>query len=435
MLEFIEFWHNEGTRGFVRIFWFYFIFELPRYILLDYSVLMITYIKNKTGWKDYKIAKQRFWSERPFVSIIVPGKDEGENYYQLVSSLKEQSYQNFEVIVVDDGSDDNTPIVGRNLERSGQIDLFLRNEERGGKASAANLALQYCKGDYVIHADADCSFNQDAIEQIMIPFFLNKNVGAVGGNLMVRNSNESLCTILQSIEYLIYIFVGRTVASSLGILRIVSGAFGAFRKDVLQRIKGWDVGPGLDGDITLKIRKLGYRVRFEPLAVAQTTVPDNFKSLARQRVRWSRSLIRFRIRKHRNLFAPSKNFSLINFFTITENIVYDLVLNVMWYIYMVDIIMNFTSTLGYVIIAGFGLYTVSKALEFVVVLLISDTRKDKLKYLLYLPAMVLYTGYFIRFVRTWAYIKEYFFRSSYKDPWNPYKTSSEALKLEKNVLD
>jgi cellulose synthase/poly-beta-1,6-N-acetylglucosamine synthase-like glycosyltransferase len=392
---------------------------------------MITFIKNKTGWKGYTKARQRFWSERPFVSIIIPGKDEGDNYHQLVSSLNEQSYQNFEVIVVDDGSNDNTAIVGRNLERSGQIDLFLRNEERGGKASAANLALQYCKGEYVIHVDADCSFHKDAIEQIMIPFYLDRDIGAVGGSLMVRNSSESLCTILQTIEYMIYIFVGRTVASSLGILRIVSGAFGAFRKDVLHRIKGWDVGPGLDGDITLKIRKLGYSVHFEPRAVAQTTVPGNFKSLARQRLRWSRSLIRFRFRKHRNLFAPSKNFSLLNFFTISENILYDFVLNVMWYIYMIDIILNFTSTLGYVIIAGFGLYTISKVLEFVVVLLISDTRKDKLKYILYLPAMVLYTGYFIRFVRTWAYIKEYFFRSSYKDPWNPHKTSSEALKLER----
>ena len=433
MIEFLDFWHAQGTSGFIRIFWFYFIVELPRYILLDYSVLLINFIKSKTGWKDYTKARQIFWHERPFVSIIIPGKDEGENYYQLVSSLREQTYQNFEIIIVDDGSDDYTPIVGRQLERSGQISMFLRNEERGGKASAANLALQYCKGEYVIHIDADCSFHRDAIEQSLIPFYNNEKIGAVGGNLMVRNDNESLCTTLQAIEYLIYIFVGRTVASSLGILRIVSGAFGAFRKDVLERIKGWDVGPGLDGDLTLKIRKLGYKVHFEPKAVALTNVPENFTKLAKQRVRWSRSLVRFRMRKHKNLFIPMKNFNLLNFLTVAENMIYDVVLNVMWYIYMIDIIINFTSSLGYVIIAGFILYSTSKVLEFIVVMLISDSRMDKLKYIPYLPAMVLYTGYYIRFVRTWAYIKEYFFRSSYKDPWNPHKTSSEALRLDKKV--
>lgn len=433
MIDFLDFWHVKGASGFIRIFWFYFLVELPRYILLDYSVLFITYIKSKTGWKDYKKAKKILWQERPFVSIIIPGKDEGENYHQLVSSLREQTYQNFEIIIVDDGSDDYTPVIGRQLERNGDISLFLRNEERGGKASAANLALQYCKGEFVIPVDADCSFHRDAIEQILIPFFLNKEIGAVGGNLMVRNDSKSLCTTLQAIEYLIYIFVGRTVASSLGILRIVSGAFGAFRKDALERIKGWDVGPGLDGDLTLKIRKLGYKVHFEPKAVALTHVPETFTKLARQRIRWSRSLVRFRIRKHKSFFVPTKNFNLLNFLTVTDNIVYDLILNVMWYIYMIDIIVNFTSSLGYVIVAGFILYSFSKVLEFIVVLLISDTRRDKLKYIVYLPAMVLYTGYYIRFIRTWAYIKEFLFRSSYSDPWNPYKTSSEAMKLDKNI--
>jgi len=433
MLEFMDFWQLKGIPGFIRIFWFYFLVELPRYILLDYSVLLIMYLKKKTGWKDRKIAKQQLWQERPLVSIIIPGKDEGENYYHLVSSLNEQTYQNFEIIIVDDGSSDYTPVVGRQLERNGDISLFIRNEERGGKASAANLALQYCKGEYVIHIDADCSFHRDAIEQILIPFYLNDKIGAVGGNLMVRNSRESLSTTLQSIEYLIYIFVGRTVTSSLGILRIVSGAFGAFRKKLLQQTGGWDVGPGLDGDLTLKIRKMGYKVHFEPKAVALTQVPETFAKLTKQRIRWSRSLVRFRLRKHKNLFSPTKNFDLTNFATVADNIFYDVILNAMWFIYMIDIIINFTSSLGYVIVAGFLLYTFSKVLEFIVVLLISENRKDKLRYIIYLPAMVPYTGYYIRFIRTWAYLKEFFFRSSYLDPWNPRKTSSEAMKLDKKI--
>ena len=78
----------------------------------------------------------------PLISIIAPGKNEGENIYKLVKSLNEQTYQKVEIIIVDDGSDDETPIIGRSLEKHGLIDKFVRNHMRGGKASAANLALR-----------------------------------------------------------------------------------------------------------------------------------------------------------------------------------------------------------------------------------------------------------------------------------------------------
>lgn len=432
MTDFLHFWSDKGVAGFIGIYWFYFMFELPRYILLDYSILLITWLKKKTGWTSYRQASQKFWNERPFLSIIIPGKDEGRHYQQLIQSLKEQTYTNFEVIIVDDGSTDETPIIGRALEKNGDITLFLRNDKRGGKASAANFALSHCKGKYIVHLDADCSLYSDAIEKAVIPFYLDKKIGAVGGNLEVRNDEDSLCTMLQAIEYLLYITVGRTVSSSLGILRIVSGAFGVFRADALHRIKGWDVGPGLDGDLTLKIRKLGYKIYFEPHAIALTTVPKTFGELVKQRIRWSRSLIRFRLRKHNDLFKPNRNFNLFNFASVADNMIYDLLLNFMWYGYIGYILINFSDSLAYILITGFGLYTFSKALEFIVVLILLNNRKSKIKYIVYLPAMVIYTGYYIRVIRTWAYFKEFFFRSSYKDPWNPIKTSSEALRLEKS---
>jgi len=432
MTEFLDFWYNKGIAGFIGVFWFYFVIELPRYIFFDYSILLITYLKKKTGWQSYKNARRKLWEERPFLSIIIPGKDEGKHYQSLVRSLNEQTYQNFEIIIVDDGSDDESQYIGRAMERNGEIALFLRNKDRGGKASAANLALNHCNGKYVVHLDADCSFYRNAIEQAMIPFYIRENVGAVGGNLQVRNDEDSLCTMLQAIEYLLYISVGRTVSSSLGILRIVSGAFGVFRKDVLERIKGWDVGPGLDGDLTIKIRKLGYKIHFEPKAVALTSVPNTFGQLTKQRIRWSRSLVRFRLRKHLDLFKPNRNFSLSNFASVAESVIYDLLLNLMWYGYIAYIIINFHQSIGFIMIAGLGLYTLSKVIEFLVVLMLSENWENKLKYIVYLPAMVFYTGYYIRFVRTWAYFKEFFFRSSYKDSWNPPKTSSEALRVEKS---
>ncbi|MFN1835727.1 glycosyltransferase family 2 protein [Balneola sp. MJW-20] len=433
MNDLISYWAQEGASGFTRIFWFYMIFELPRYILMDYALLLVYTIKTRFGEMDYKSAREEFFSAKPFLSVIVPGKNEGNNYYQLVKSLENQTYRNFELIIVDDGSDDHSELIGRSLERQGKIDLFISQEDRGGKASAANTALRYTRGEFIIHLDADSSLKEDALEEIMIPFYMDSKIGAVGGNLEVRNPGDSLSTTLQKIEYNIFIMVGRMVSSSLGILRIVSGAFGAFRKEALDKVGGWDIGPGLDGDITLKIRKLGYKIHFEPKATIFTSVPNTFMKLAKQRLRWSRSLVRFRLRKHKNLFMPFDTFDMANFISVAENIFFNFILNFLWYIYMVDIIFNFTNEIFYIIITGFILYSFSKVLQYIVVLILSKDWKDKLKYVIYLPGMVLYTGYFMRFVRTAAYIKELFFKASFKDNWNPAKTSEQGRLLEERI--
>ncbi|HET8838626.1 MAG TPA: glycosyltransferase [Flavobacteriaceae bacterium] len=433
MEGFLQFWENEGLRGFFYIFWFYFLLEFPRHLLLDYLLLPIIYLNKKKNQKADHEARRKLWEECPLVSIIIPGKDEGKNYYNLVTSLQEQTYRNFEVIVVDDGSGDDTKYIGRDLEQRGKIDLFLRNEVRGGKGSAANLALNYTRGKYILHLDADCSFFNDAIEEAILPFYKDENIGAVSCALEVRNSGESLATAFQTIEYLLTINVGRMVSSSLGILRIVSGAFGAFRKDLLLEVGGWDVGPGLDGDITQKIRKTKWKVVFAPKAVALTDVPVTFSKLAKQRLRWNRSLVRFRLRKHRNIFFPNKGFRFSNFFSSLDNIVYNQVLNFIWWFYLVFLIFNHRDHLEYILIAIFLLYTISKFLEFGVVLFVSHHKYDKIKLLPYLPGMVFYTGYFMRTIRTYAHITELFLYSSFNDPWNPQKSSSEAKKIEKDL--
>lgn len=433
MVDFVTYWSMEGVSGFFRVFWFFILFEFPRFIVMDYSMLLVYWIKGKFAEKDYQEAREDFLSVKPFISVIVPGKNEGENFERLVESLEEQTYRNFEIIIVDDGSDDHSTVIGRHLEKQGRIDKFISNTVRGGKASAANTALRYATGEFIVHLDADSSLRYDAIEEIMIPFYMDSKIGAVGGNLEVRNPDVNLSTTFQQIEYNIFIMVGRMVTSSLGILRIVSGAFGAFRKEALDKVHGWDIGPGLDGDITIKIRKLGYRVHFEPKATIFTTVPESFISLAKQRMRWSRSLVRFRLRKHNNLFMPFETFDLRNFLTVAENIFFNFILNFFWYIYMIDIIVNFNQEILYVLVAGIMLYSTSKFLQYVVVLILSRDWKRKLKYLAYLPGMVFYTGYYMRFIRTAAYLKELFFKDSFSDNWNPLKTSAQAKILEKNI--
>lgn len=430
--EFINYITAVNASKLFRIFWFFFVFEFFRFFLIEISTLLLW--KFTGFFRKRKIADARLslWEKQPFVSIIVPGKNEGRHIYKLANSLKEQTYQNFELIVIDDGSDDQTPEICRSLKQNGFIDSYFRNEVRGGKASAANLGLRYAKGKFIIHLDADCSYDRDAIENILVPFYYNLNIAAVGGNVQVRNYKESLCATLQSIEYMDTISVGRIATSELGIYRVISGAFGAFRKDALERLGGWDIGPGLDGDITVKIRKLGYKIHFEPTAICQTSVPVTFKKLIKQRLRWDKSLIRFRLRKHRDVFYPNDSFRFSNFISFVENITYNLILNIKWYFYLFDMVVNFTSQLIFIVPMNILLYTANNFLKFFVFSLFRERKNETVNYfLIYLPLMVFYFGYFLRIVRTIAYIQEIFFKASYKDSWNPQKSSkfAKALKL------
>lgn len=428
--EFFSYWHAAGWTKILRVFWYFIIFELMRYVIVDYIIVLYHFLHRFLYRKRWTSARARLMEERPLVSVIVPGKNEGKHLYKLTRSLSQQTYRNFELIVVDDGSDDQTRIIGKGLEAKGLIDLFISNDVRGGKASGANIALRYSKGKYIVHFDADCSFDNDAVEKSLIPFYFDERIAAVGGNLEVRNHKESLATTLQAIEYLKVILVGRMVTSQLGIYRIISGAFGTFRTDILKRLGGWDIGPGLDGDITVKIRKLGYKVHFEPTAHGLTSVPNTFRKLTKQRLRWDKSIIRFRLRKHKDVFYPNANFRMNNMLSSLENIGYNVLLNIKWLVYILDMMFNYSHLLIYIIPANVIIYTIANYLQFCCIMLMVRNPREKHRLLLYLPAMVFYTGYYLRVVRTIAHAKELFHRASYKDPWNPLKSSLKAKAMK-----
>ena len=128
-----------------------------------------------------------------------------------------------------------------------------------------------------------------------------------------RNPPDNLCTWLQAYEYRQTIILGRLMQQRLGMLAIVSGAFGAFRRSLLERLGGWDVGPGEDGDLTLRVRKACYRIAVAPLATCLTDVPTKWKWLFNQRRRWDRTVLTFECRKHLDLsFFWYRNFRLSN---------------------------------------------------------------------------------------------------------------------------
>ena len=132
-------------------------------------------------------------------------------------------------------------------------------------------------------------------------------------NIGVRNARVSLITRHQAIEYAISISLGRSIQDVLGILSIVSGAFGAFRRSAIEEVGGQDVEVGEDADLTMKLRRAGWRIRFAPGAHALTDVPETVSALIAQRLRWDRGLITIWMRKFRGVFDPRQStFRLID---------------------------------------------------------------------------------------------------------------------------
>lgn len=417
------FLRNMSWRTLLSAYWFLFLIEFPRYYLLEIGVSLWYRITARRRRKLAMNARMVLFSENPRVSILVPGKNEGAHIYTLVQSLKEQTYKNFEVVVIDDGSDDATPLICQDLERNGFIDKYLRIKDRGGKAGAANLGFHYAEGRYVVHLDADTSLDRDAIEKILLPFYLDPKVKAVGGCVKVRNSDDTICTSLQALEYLKTIMVGRIVVNELGIYHIISGAFGAFDRQAVENIGMWDVGPGLDGDITQKIRKAGYKVSFASDAICMTNVPTTWYALYKQRKRWSRSLVRFRIRKHGDILLPTRNWSFLNWASNMESIFYDCICNYMWLFYIIGLLFNYTDRLLEILVVGWLIRLIFTFVAFGVIMLVTERPREELKLIKYLPLSTFYTGYFIRITRLIGYTSEFFFFNSFRDIWNPRKTS------------
>ena len=420
------FTRNLSWSAVLSTYWFLFFVEFPRYYFLE-LVLGIRYrLTFRSRAKKQAEARMKLYIENPLITILAPGKNEGKNIYKLVKSLKEQTYKNYEIIIVDDGSDDASSLICRDLEKAGLIDLYLRSDIRGGKASAANYGTHFARGKYIVHLDADSSLDRDAIEKILLPFYYDPKIKAVGGCVKVRNADDTLCSTMQALEYLKTIQVGRMVTNALGIYHIISGAFGAFERKKLMEIGMWDIGPGLDGDITQKIRKSGDKVYFAEDAICMTSVPTQWHVLFKQRQRWSKSLIRFRLRKHFDILMPYKHFSILNWLSNMENLVYDCFFNFIWMFYIVSLIFMHTDRLMEIFLVGWMIRYCFSLVAFGVIMMISERASEEKKLLPFLLVSTFYTGYFLRLTRLLAHIKELFFFSSYKDAWNPKKTSELA---------
>jgi cellulose synthase/poly-beta-1,6-N-acetylglucosamine synthase-like glycosyltransferase len=249
--------------------------------------------------RDREHAGERY---EPFVSVIVPAYNEERVIEATIRSLLNSDYENFEIIVVDDGSQDRTSEVVR--EHFGDQPLVrLFTEPNAGKASALNFGLRFAKGDVIVALDADTQFPGDTI-RALARRFADPQTGAVAGNAKVGN-RINIVTRWQALEYITSQNMDRRAFASLNCITVVPGAVGAWRRELIERCGGFSSDTlAEDQDLTLQIRKLGYKIGYEEGAIAWTEAPATLRMLARQRFRWGYGTLQC-LWKHRDAaFRP-----------------------------------------------------------------------------------------------------------------------------------
>jgi len=221
----------------------------------------------------------------PFVSVIVPAFNEEVVIPKTIKSLLDADYEAFEIIVVDDGSQDNTSeVVIEQFGKNARVRLF--TVKNNGKAEALNTGLSHAKGEIIVALDADTLFGPQTISALARRF-VDPQIGAVAGNAKVGN-RTNIVTRWQALEYITSQNMDRRAFASLNCITVVPGAVGAWRRELLTTAGGFSADTlAEDQDLTLRIRRLGYKIGYEETAVAWTEAPDRLKTLARQRFRWA----------------------------------------------------------------------------------------------------------------------------------------------------
>jgi cellulose synthase/poly-beta-1,6-N-acetylglucosamine synthase-like glycosyltransferase len=268
------------------------------------------------------------------ITIIVPAFNERATIISSIHSMLEVAYPEFEVIVVNDGSEDDTverlhqafslfPVtdttrptlktkrvirIYRSLDHP---NLIVIDKERGGKSDALNAGINVSSYPLFCCVDADSLLNSDALLRIARPFVEDDRIVAAGGIIRVLNgavvenhrvvrsrAPKNFLHLCQSIEYIRGFLTGRTALARLNSLLIISGAFGLFLKKAVIDAGGYHTGTVCeDMELIVRLHRVGkekglnWRAIFVPDPVCWTQVPSDYRSLMRQRDRWQRGLL------------------------------------------------------------------------------------------------------------------------------------------------
>ncbi|MDB4470780.1 poly-beta-1,6-N-acetyl-D-glucosamine synthase [Deltaproteobacteria bacterium] len=223
----------------------------------------------------------------PFVSIIVPCHNEGLNACEVIEWLDNQNYPDYEIIAVNDGSTDDTGEILDQLLTKHERLRVIHFAENQGKAMGLRMGAMAARGEYLVCIDGDSLLGPNATKWLVHPLVTSPRVAAVTGNPRIRN-RTTLLARLQVGEFSTVIGMIKRAQRIYGRIFTVSGVVAAFRKRALHEVGYWSTDMITeDIDISWKLQTNFWDVRYEPNALCWILMPETFRGLWRQRLRWA----------------------------------------------------------------------------------------------------------------------------------------------------
>lgn len=263
-------------------------------ILAVVRQLLIIIFSQWQRTRERKAARTAKTSELlPRVSIIVPAYNEAKVIADALRSMLDLSYSNYEILMIDDGSTDETFSIAQSIvpESNGKLKVY--RQKNGGKPAALNMGLRISKASLVFCVDADSTLRPSGL-QSAVRHFNDSRVAAVAGVVEVRLTGGRLLSRLQRTEYLMSQRLTRAAIAWFRCIPIVPGPAGLFRRQVLIDAGGYSSAESCfaeDAELSIRLLAEGYDIVSEPDLVSFTEAPADLYSLLRQRYRWSRGSI------------------------------------------------------------------------------------------------------------------------------------------------
>jgi cellulose synthase/poly-beta-1,6-N-acetylglucosamine synthase-like glycosyltransferase len=342
--------------------------------------------------------------ELPPVSIIIPAYNEGVVMERAIASLLKLDYPAYEVVVVDDGSTDDTLECAARWEGvHGSVSVRVITKRNGGKARALNAGISVARHPFLFCMDADSHLEPQTLRRAAV-HFSDPSVGGVAGNVKVENRGHFI-TRLQALEYIEGLNMPRRAQGFVAAVNIVPGPVGMFRREALEEVGFYDTDTfAEDADLTLKLMAAGWRIVYEDEAVAWTEAPVRWLDLIQQRYRWTRGILQS-IRKRKGLLVrPVPDFPLwVSTLQMGFEALLWPVLNIFAHIFFAIVALVFGA--GELILYWFILLTF---LDLVAALVTVSMEEESLSLV---PLAVVYRFFFVLFldvVKTYATLEEFF---------------------------
>lgn len=307
----------------------------------------------------------------PTVTVIVPAYNESKQVWDTLISLAASDFpaQKMQILAVDDGSKDDTWywMQQAKIKLGDRLTIFQQPENKG-KRHALYRGFKLGTGDVFVTVDSDSIVKKDTLRNLVSPFVVDKNCGAVAGNVQVLNNSQAIIPKMLNVSFVMSFEFMRSVESRLGSVLCTPGAAAAYSKTAVfgcledwinQTFMGQPSDIGEDRAMTNMILKQGHHVLFQRNAVVLTNVPEEYKGLYKMFIRWGRSNVRENIMMAKYVFKNFREGSKFGARLLFLNQSFRLIMTYPFMLFMFFLIINYpllflsSTLLGILILSSF----------------------------------------------------------------------------------